>query len=125
MAIIFLHIIGVTVSHTILGIFVSSQPVPSDSLTAAVSKPVDSFHHNVKGFVQAKVSGSHTHGLVLVNLVCVWAITVLCVVHTRYFGQGNVWHTGSKIMSEDTRFVLEQIKQVKDEDVEKRLKVDD
>lgn len=63
--------------------------------------------------------------MVLVNLVCVWAITVLYVVHTRYSRQGNVWHTVSQIMSEDTRLVLEQSNQVTDEDVEKRLKGND
>lgn len=63
--------------------------------------------------------------IVTVNLICVWAITVLYVVHTRYSRQGNVWHTVSQIMSEDTRLVLEQSNQVKDDEVEKRLKADD
>lgn len=63
--------------------------------------------------------------MIITNLVCVWAITVLYVIHTRYSRQGNVWHTVSQIMSEDTRLVLEQSNQVLDEDVEKRLKIDD
>lgn len=63
--------------------------------------------------------------MIIVNLVCVWAITVLYVIHTRYSRQGNVWHTVSQIMSEDTRLILEQSNQLMDEDVEKRLKVDD
>lgn len=63
--------------------------------------------------------------MVIANLVCVWAITLLYVIHTRYSRQGNVWHTVSQIMSEDTRLVLEQSNQVLDKDVEKRLKIDD
>lgn len=63
--------------------------------------------------------------MIIVNLVCVWAITVLYVIHTRYSRQGNVWHTVSQIMSEDTRLILEQSNQLMDEDVEKRLKMDD
>lgn len=63
--------------------------------------------------------------MVIVNLICVWAITVLYVVHTKYSRQGNVWHTVSQIMSDDTRLVLEQSNQAKDDEVEKRLKADD
>lgn len=63
--------------------------------------------------------------MIIVNLICVWAITVLYVIHTRYSRQGNVWHTVSQIMSEDTRLILEQSNQLMDEDVEKRLKMDD
>lgn len=63
--------------------------------------------------------------IVIVDLVCVWAITVLYLVHTRYSRQGNVWHTVSQIMSDDMRLVLEQSNQVKDDEVEKRLKADD
>jgi hypothetical protein len=63
--------------------------------------------------------------LVCVNLVCVWALTVLYVVHTRCSRQGNVWHTVSQIMSEDTKTVLEKSNQVKDKRVEKELEEDD
>lgn len=65
--------------------------------------------------------------IVLVDLVCIWAITVLYVVHTRYSRQGNIWHTVSQIVvSEDTRMVLEQSDRVVlDREVEERLKGDD
>lgn len=36
-----------------------------------------------------------------------------------------MWHTVSQVMSEDMRLVLEQSNQDMDEDVEKRLKMDD
>lgn len=63
--------------------------------------------------------------MVIVNLVCVWAITILYIVHTRFSRQGNVWHTVSQILSDDTRLILEQSNRVMDDEVEKRLKVDD
>ncbi|KAG8161128.1 hypothetical protein KVR01_009392 [Diaporthe batatas] len=61
----------------------------------------------------------------MVNLVCVWIIAVLYVVRTRYSRQGNVWHTVSQMMSEDTRIILEQSNKVKDNEVKKALKSDD
>lgn len=63
--------------------------------------------------------------MVLVGLACIWAITVLYIVQTRYSRQGNVWHAVSQIISEDTRLVLEQSNQVVDKEVEERLKADD
>lgn len=65
--------------------------------------------------------------IVLVDLICIWAITVLYIIHTRYSRQGNIWHTVSQIVtSEDTRLVLEKSDQVVlDKEVEKRLKGDD
>lgn len=65
--------------------------------------------------------------IVLVDLVCIWAITVLYVVHTRYSRQGNIWHTVSQVVvSEDTRMVLERSDHVVlDKEVEERLKGND
>lgn len=63
--------------------------------------------------------------MVVLNLVCVWAITVLYVVHTRYSRHGSLWHTVSQIMSEETKMVLEQSNQVKDREVEKGLNARD
>lgn len=63
--------------------------------------------------------------LVVLNLACVWTITALYVFHTRYSRQGNLWHTVSQIMSEETNMVLEQSNQVKDREVEKGLKAGD
>ncbi|KAL2279936.1 hypothetical protein FJTKL_13082 [Diaporthe vaccinii] len=63
--------------------------------------------------------------MVILNLVCVWAITVLYVIHTRYSRQGNVWHAVSQIISEETRLILEQSSRVTDEKVEKQLKAYD
>ncbi|KAK2604687.1 hypothetical protein N8I77_007596 [Diaporthe amygdali] len=63
--------------------------------------------------------------MTVVNLVCVWTITVLYAVHSRYSCQGNVWHTISQLMSDHTKPILEQSNQMKDSEVAKRVEKDD
>lgn len=70
----------------------------------------------------------HWNGLIVVistvavHVVGVWVITVLYLVKIRYTRQGNIWHTISQLMSEQTLPILEYSNELRDKDVANLLK---
>lgn len=59
---------------------------------------------------------------VAVHIVGVWIITVLYLVKIRYTRQGNIWHTISQLVSEQTLPILEYSNELRDKDVANLLK---
>ena len=60
--------------------------------------------------------------LVAGDLICVWIVVLLYIPNIRYARQGNCWHGVSQLMSEQTQPVLDQSRELKDNEVRRMIK---
>ena len=60
--------------------------------------------------------------LIAGDFVCVWIVVLIYIPNIRYARQGNCWHAVSQLMSEQTQPVLDQSRELKDNEVRRMIK---